>query len=211
MRAPGRAPVTQKMRLGRRFAWVSAVTLGLLLLLPLVAAASEAAAEGEHGSPILQMVAKLVNFAILAGTLIYFLRAPMGTYLTDRKAQIRRDLVRAREMKESATAQLAQIDEKMAALPGELDALRKAGADEVSAEEARIRNAAEQERVRLLEQTKRDLQLQLRIAERDLTRHAADLAISVATDRAKKTITDQDQKRLVERYLGQVGKTATEQ
>jgi F-type H+-transporting ATPase subunit b len=173
--------------------------------MPLAAAASEAA-EGEHGSPVLEMVAKLFNFAILAGTLVYFLRSPIATYLKDRKAQIRRDLVHAQETKETAAAQLVEIDKKLAALPAELDALREAGAEEVSAEEARIRAAAEQERIRLLENTKRDLQLQLRIAERDLTRHAADLAIAVATDRAKKTMTDQDQRRLVERYLGQVGR-----
>ncbi len=181
------------------------MTLGLILLMPLAAAASEAA-EGEHGSPVLEMVAKLFNFAILAGTLVYFLRSPIATYLKDRKAQIRRDLVHAQETKETAAAQLVEIDKKLAALPGELDALRKTGAEEVSAEEARIRGAAEQERIRLLENTKRDLQLQLRIAERDLTRHAADLAIAVATDRAKKTMTDQDQRRLVERYLAQVGR-----
>lgn len=195
------------MRLGRRFAWIPAVALGLILLLPPVAVASEEGGHEEHGSPVIEMVAKLFNFAILAGTLIYFLRTPMASYLKDRKAQIRRDLVHARETKEAATVQLAEIDRKLAALPGELDALRKAGAEEVSAEEARIRQAAEQERVRLLEHTKRDLELQLKIAERELTKHAADLAIAVATDRSKKTITDQDQQRLVERYLGQVGRT----
>ncbi|MEW5984796.1 MAG: ATP synthase F0 subunit B [Acidobacteriota bacterium] len=194
------------MRVGRQhISWSVLATLGLLLMLPLVAVASEEA-EGEHaGNPILEMVAKVVNFGVLAGTLVYFLRSPMASYLTNRKVQIRRDLVRAREMKEAATAQLTQIDEKMAALPAELEALRKAGAEEVVAEESRIRGAAEHERMRLLENTKRDLQLQLRIAERTLTRHAAELAIAVATDRAKQTITDQDQRRLVERYLGQVG------
>lgn len=187
-----------------RYARVAVVVLGLALLVPALALASEAA-EAEHGSPMLELVAKLVNFGIMAGALVYFLRSPIAGYLRDRKAQIRRDLVNARETKEKAAAQLAQIEQKMAELPAELDALRKAGAEEVVAEEARIRTTAEQERTRLLAHTKRDLELQLKIAERELTRHAANLAVNIATDRAKKTITDQDQQRLVERYLGQVG------
>ena len=121
------------------------------------AGAAEHAAEGEHGNPVVGMVARLFNFALLAGTLVYFLRSPIATYLSDRGKQIRSDLVKAADMKQSAASQLARIDAKMAALPGELDELRRTGAEEVSAEEARIRTAAESERERLLELSKRDI------------------------------------------------------
>jgi F-type H+-transporting ATPase subunit b len=168
--------------------------------------AGEHAAEAEHGSPMVGMIAKLFNFALFAGTLVYFLRSPVATYLSDRGKQIRADLVKAADMKQSATEQLAKVDAKMAALPGELDALRASGAEEVAAEEARIRQAAEAERVRLIEQAKRDIDWQLRIAERDLKRHAAGLAVDLATKRVKATITDADQLRLVDRYVAQVGK-----
>jgi F-type H+-transporting ATPase subunit b len=152
------------------------------------------------------MIAKFFNFALFAGTLVYFLRSPVATYLSDRGKQIRGDLVKAAGMKQSATEQLATIDAKMAALPGEIDALRASGADEVAAEEARIRQAAEAERVRLIEQAKRDIEWQLRIAERDLKTHAAALAVDLATRRVKTTISAADQLRLVDRYVAQVGK-----
>ena len=45
---------------------------------------AEGAAEGGHGSPILEMAARLFNFALLAGTLVYFLKSPLATYLRDR-------------------------------------------------------------------------------------------------------------------------------
>jgi len=170
------------------------------------APAGEHAAEGEHGNPILEMSAKLFNFALFAGTLVYFLRSPFRTYLSDRGTQIRGDLVKAAGMRQSASEQLATIDAKMAALPGEIDALRASGAEEVAAEEARIRQAAEAERVRLIEQAKRDIEWQLRIAERDLKAHAAALAVDLATKRVKATITGADQLRLVDRYVAQVGK-----
>jgi F-type H+-transporting ATPase subunit b len=165
------------------------------------AGASGHAAEAEHESPIVGMIAKLFNFALFAGTLAYFLRSPIATYLSDRGTQIRSDLV-----KESATEQLTKVDAKMAALPGELEALRASGADEVAAEEARIRHAAEAERERLIEQAKRDVDWQLKIAQRDLKAHAAALAVELATKRVKATITDADQLRLVDRYVAMVGK-----
>ena len=160
----------------------------------------------EHGSPLVGMIAKLFNFALLAGTLVYFLRSPLATYLSDRGKQIRSDLVKAADMKQLAGEQLAKIDAKMAALPGELDALRKTGAQEVAAEEARIRQAAEAERARLIEHATRDIDRQLKIAERDLQKHAGGLAVDLATKRVKATITDADQRRLVDRYVAQVGK-----
>ena len=165
---------------------------------------AESAAEGGHGGGLLEMAAKLFNFAILAGTLIYFLRAPIAKYLGDRSTQIRSDLAKASDMRVTAAAQLAAIERKMAALPGELDALRKAGAEEVAAEEARIRTAADAERARLLEQARREIDSQLKLAERVLVAHTADLAVAVAAKRVKATLTAEDQARLVDQYLGRL-------
>jgi F-type H+-transporting ATPase subunit b len=166
-----------------------------------------AQAEGEtpsEGHPVLDMVARLVNFSILAGSLWWLLKSPIRGYLEDRGKQIRSDLVTAAETKQAAATQIEEIDRKMKALPGELDALRAQGAKEIAAEEERIRAAAAAERDRLLEQARRDIDLQVKVAERDLVAHAADLSVGVAADRIKKNITDEDQKRLVDRYVGQL-------
>jgi F-type H+-transporting ATPase subunit b len=168
--------------------------------------AAEAEHGEEHGGGIVETVARLVNFAILAGTLVYLLRSPIRTYLADRSTQIRSDLVNAAALKETAAAQIAEIDRKMQALPGELEALRAQGAQEIAAEEARIRTAAAAERDRLLEQARRDIDLQVKVAERELVAHAADLSVGVASERIKKNITDDDQQRLVDRYVQQLQK-----
>jgi F-type H+-transporting ATPase subunit b len=176
----------------------------------ILAMMSEAVAEGAHGAgaahgnPIVDMIARLFNFAVLAGTLVYFLRSPLARHLADRGAQIRSDLVKAADMRASAAAQLAAVERKMAALPGELDALRRQGAEEVAAEEARIRQAAEAERARLLEQARREIDAQLKLAERQLVARTADLAVAIAAKRVKGTITAEDQARLVDHYLGRL-------
>jgi F0F1-type ATP synthase membrane subunit b/b' len=56
----------------------------------------------------------------------------------------------------------------------------------------------------LLEQTRREIATRLRIARRELTEHAARLAVQVAHDRIQRTITPEDQLRLVDRYTTQL-------
>lgn len=160
------------------------------------------AAEGGEG--VMPTVYRLANFAILVGLLVYFLRSPMADYLASRSGQIRQDLVTAADMRAVATAQLAEIDQKMQALPAELDALKRQGADDVLAEQARIAQTAADERARLLEQTRREIDMRMRIARRELTEHAATLAVDVAEQRIRRAITPDDQMRLVDRYASQL-------
>ena len=178
---------------------------------PAAAHATQGRAEGagheagtEHTESVWAIVARLFNFAILAGALIYLLRSPFLSYLEQRGITIRSDLAKAAALRDEASAQLAAIDLKLRALPGEIEALTRRGAEEIVAEEARIRAAADAERQRMLSQAKREIDSQLRVAERDLKKRAGELAVSVATERVKRTITDLDQARLVDRYMAQV-------
>jgi F-type H+-transporting ATPase subunit b len=161
-------------------------------------------AEAPHEQTTLQTVAKLANFAILAGVLVYFLKSPIGVHLATRASQIRQDLVTAAEMRAAAAAQLAEIDRKLQTLPAELDALRQQGAQDVIAEQARIAQAAAAERERLIEHTRREIEMRLRVARRELTAYAAQLAVNLAEARIRQSITPDDQLRLVDRYTAQL-------
>jgi F-type H+-transporting ATPase subunit b len=189
---------TQTPAVNRQFA-TAALTVAFVALLPADALAAEAEHEG-----IVSIIARLFNFAILAWVLVYFLRRPIGDYLRSRSDQIRQDLVAAAETRRAATAQLEEIQRKMGALPGELDALKVRGAEDMAAEKARIAEAARVERERLLDQTRREIQMRLRVARRELTEHAAQLAVQVAEQRITRQITKDDQLRLLDRYASQI-------
>ena len=77
-----------------------------------------------------------------------------------------------------------------------------------AAEEARVAETAKAERARLLEQTRREIDMRLRVARRELTEHAAQLAVQVAEDRIRRSITPDDQIRLLDRYTAQISKEA---
>lgn len=170
--------------------------------------AQEHAAEGGHdqsiGGMIMAMGWPIANFIVFLWVLNRFLKKPFQEYLAGRSATIRKDLVEAAELRTNATAQLATIEQKLAALPGELAALRTRGADEIKAEEQRIATQATADRDRLLDQTRREIELQVRLAKKEILEHAADLSVQLATDRIKKEVTPADQDRLVDRYLTQV-------
>ncbi|NUR54453.1 MAG: hypothetical protein HOQ29_08400 [Acidobacteria bacterium] len=170
---------------------------------------SPAAHEAEPGQEAheggwLPTVAKAVNFAILAGVLVYFLKTPLTEYLSSRITKVRQDLVTAAETREAATRQLAEIQARLEALPRELEDLKARGAEEITAERERIRQAAGAERERLLEHARREIDMRLRIARRELVEHAAGLAVAVASERIKRSITSDDQARLLERYASQL-------
>jgi F-type H+-transporting ATPase subunit b len=167
-------------------------------------AADHAATGGGHEESIWPQVGKIVNFAILVGTLVYFARKPLAEYLASRGAQVRSELVAAEALKKSAAAQIAEMDARLQALPAELDALKARGQQEIAAEEKRIRELAETERARLLEQASREIEQRTRVATRELIEHAASLAVGVAQTKIRAQITDADQTRLVDRYLAEV-------
>jgi len=195
------------------------VCAGLILAVTLTAHAQEpaheaapgehAAVEGEHAGAgdhggLSGLIWPTANFLVLVGALYYFMRTPFVDYLSGRSSQIRKDLIDAAELNRAATAQLADVDRKMQALPAELEALKTRGAQEIAAEEERIASAAATDRARLLTQTRREIDVRLQTAQRELSDHAADLALTLAKQRLAREMTPADHTRLVDRYVDQV-------
>lgn len=169
-------------------------------------AADDHAAEEDHGEGWMPTVWKIANFAILVGVLVYFLRTPLMGYLDGRIGKVREDLVTAAQTREAATRALAEIDARLKALPAELAALKQRGAEDIAAERVRIQETAEAERQRLLEHTRREIDMRFRVAKRELLELTANLAVGVASERIKSSITPEDQARMIDRYSAQLGR-----
>jgi F-type H+-transporting ATPase subunit b len=194
-------------RYGRaRAAWRVGVPV-LLVSLLFVAAPDVvlAAADAEDGhSSWMPTIAKMFNFAVLLGILVYFLRAPIAGYLRGRGESIRKDLVESAALRSSAEAQLTSMRTQLAKLPAELEELTRRGQEELAAERVRMKEATARERERLLERTRRDIDLQFRLARRALLEHTAELSMSLARTRVEQTITPDDHRRLIDQYAAEV-------
>ena len=163
------------------------------------------AEEGEHGGGIWEVLARLVNFVILVGVLVYLLRAQAATYLRQRAEQITSDLVTAASTQEDAARQIEAIDRKRATLPQELETLKARGTEEIASEGASIRHAAERERERLLQQARREIDIRMRVARRELTEYAVHLVTQRAADGLRQSMTGEDHLRLANQYVSRMG------
>jgi F0F1-type ATP synthase membrane subunit b/b' len=76
--------------------------------------------------------------------------------------------------------------------------------DELAHERTRLQATTAAERVKLLDRTRRDIDLRFRVARRELVEHTADLAIRIARSRIEREITADDHARLVDRYAQEV-------
>lgn len=202
-----------RMTLARRVLAVSLFALVASATMPVVraqapesAATAEAAGHEEagHDAGWMPTIAKVVNFAALVAILGYFLRTPLSEYLVGRHAAIRRDLSDAQAVRASAEAQLAGVRARLSELPAELQALEARGREELAHERERMKAATAAEREKLLDRTRREIDLQFRVARRELVEHTADLAMALARTRITETITPDDQARLIERYAAEV-------
>ncbi|MPZ18646.1 MAG: hypothetical protein GEV06_12140 [Luteitalea sp.] len=160
--------------------------------------------EAGHDESPWGTIATLVNFLVLAGGLYYFLRTPLAGHLSGRAEGIRSGLAEAESTRNAASAQLAEVEAKLQALPGEIEALRQRGVEEIAAEETRIRHAAEEERSRMITQARREIDLALRVAKQELVADAATLAADVASAHLRATMTQADQERLIAHYVADV-------
>jgi F-type H+-transporting ATPase subunit b len=167
--------------------------------------AAGAHGDAHHEESIWVTLARVANFALLVGGLFYFLREPVAQHLESRRVQIRSDLETAARVKAEAAARIAEIEQHLARLPQELELVRQRGAEEVAAEEARIARQAEVERERLIAQAQREIEQQMRTARQELREYAASLAIGVADQRLRTTLTEEEHRRLADAFTQQIG------
>jgi F-type H+-transporting ATPase subunit b len=185
--------MTQRHRLNSALA---AMFLIVTFAAPLLA--SEEGAAPDSWAPT---IAKIVNFAILAGGVYWFgKKMGVGDYLASRSATIRKDLVDAKKLRAEAEQQLTGVRARLAALPAELAALKQRGSEELAAEKVRLAEATASERARVQEQTRREIELTSRLARRDLMQHGVDLSMKLARTRIERDITAEDRARLIEDF-----------
>jgi F-type H+-transporting ATPase subunit b len=162
-----------------------------------VAAASEGAAGHGEGIPWADILKQAVNFAILAGALVYFLKKPISSFLKERSEQLRKSIEDAARAREEAAARLSAIEARTSRLQDEIAGMNRKMEVEAEEEARRIRETAqaEIERVRIQAQFAADQEVKK--AREELRKEAADLATATAEEMVKKAMTPEDQERLV--------------
>ncbi len=125
-------------------------------------------------------LAVLLNFAFLAGVLIWAARKFLPEAFRARTESIQRAMEEARRASEDANRRLAEIESRLAKLGDEIESMKVAAEKDLAAEETRIKAAADEDARKIVESSQQEIAAAAKAARRDLTSYAADLAVSLA-------------------------------
>jgi len=145
----------------------------------------------------------VLNFAVIAGLLIWAGKKFLPGIFRDRTAAIQKSIVEAQKASAEAHEKLADIQARLQKLDVEIGTMRDAAEREGAAEEARIKAEAEEDAHRIVAAAQQEIAAATKAARRQLTAHAADLAVALAQKQIQvDTATD---KALVSNFAGQLG------
>ncbi len=130
-------------------------------------------------------LAVVLNFAIVAGVIFWFSKKNLPAIFRSRTATIQKSLEEARTASADANRRLAEIESRLKHLGEEINQMNATAESSAAAEDARIKAAAEEDARRIVESAQQDIAAAARAARRELTAHAADLAVTLASQQIK--------------------------
>ena len=143
------------------------------------------------------------NFAVIAALIIWAGRKFLPGIFRDRTAAIQKAMQEAQKASEEARRRLADVESRLQKLDVEIGMMRDAAEIEGEAEEARIKAAAEEDGRKIVAMAEQEIIAAVKAARRQLTAHAADLAVGLAQKQIHvDPVTDQ---ALVRNFAGQLG------
>ena len=188
-----------------------AVLVCLVVALALVGpAAVWAASEGGHESGGLisldkSLIVQAVNFLILLFILKRLLYKPFLAKMGERTAAIQKSLDEAQAARAEATRQQEENETRLRAAHAEAAAIRAQAMKEASEEQKRLVEAARAESQRLVESAKAQMDADVRRAREELRGEVADLATAVAEKLVRRSLRDEDHRRIVADAITKVG------
>jgi F-type H+-transporting ATPase subunit b len=183
----------------------------LVVALALVGpAAVWAASEGGHESGGLisldkSLIVQAINFLILLFILQRLLYKPFLAKMGERTAAIQKSLDEAQAARAEATRQQEENETRLRAAHAEAAAIRAQAMKEASEEQKRLVEAARAESQRLVESAKAQMEADVRRAREELRREVADLATAVAEKLVRRSLRDEDHRRIVADAITKVG------
>ncbi len=124
-----------------------------------------------------------INFAVIVLALGIPLFRTLPKVLRKRSETLSQELESARTATADANARLAAVEEKLAGLDAEIEAIRKQVEVDMREDEARIKASIGEESARIVAAAEQEIQVAAALIQRDLKEFAADLAIEGALSR----------------------------
>ncbi len=148
---------------------------------------------------------RLVNFAIIAAVVIYYMKKPVRDFFKNRTAMIAKAMQESKDTRDRAVAALTEMERKIK----DLEAETKRLVAEAQTHGEKDRQALVEEGKKVAQdvhdQVKLGIEVEVQKAKTALTVEAALLALDLAEGRIKEKIADQDHERIVKEYISKMG------
>jgi F-type H+-transporting ATPase subunit b len=181
--------------------------LGCMLLVAFsLALASEGGGHGEEGKVIWGMIWRIVNFAILMVLLWKMLADRIKSYFGDRRVEIAQMIEQADKAKEDAEKQFAEVQQKLKNVEKDIKEIKEAIMGELEGEKERIIQEGKNSAERILQQARWTAEQEVIKARKELKDHVVEMAGDMASGMITRSMTPEDQKKILEEYLDKVVK-----
>jgi len=180
---------------------ITPLLAGLLLLTPVALLA----AGGPSADPWGDLMYKAINFAILVGLLVFFLRKPISGFFRGSAADGRRLLEETRKRAEEAENELARQKEKITGLQAELERLRAEAQGEAKANQERMTQLAREQAERITQQTQQQVEQEVTKARHTLRSELAAQTMKLAEEMLNTRLDDKQRDTLVDNSIDRLG------
>ena len=174
----------------------------------LLGAVPSAALANEGGGGLISLdkslVIQAINFGLLLFILIKLLYKPLITKMNERTEAIRSSLEEAKAARADAERERAEHAAKLQASLAEAQSIRATALKEAAEEQRRLVEGARAEAARLVEAARNEMAQDVRRARQELRQEVADLATSVAERLIRKSLRDEDHRRIVDDAINRV-------
>jgi F-type H+-transporting ATPase subunit b len=191
----------------RRRVWLRSIVCALSLLVPGLALAADA----EHGGGGLisvdwSLAVQMANFIALLVILYFLLYKPLLAKMEERTLAIKKSLEAAEAARAEAARQQEENAARLRAAYAEAQAIRAAALKEAAEEQRKLVEAARREAQQLVESAKAQMEADVRRAREELRREVSEIAITVAEKLIRKSLRDEDHRRIVEDTIARIGR-----
>lgn len=169
--------------------------------------AAEEAGQGFLGLPPLFW--KVGNLILFFGLLFYLLVRPLSRFFRIRREQIVSHMKEAVHQQQEAERLRSEMEQRVAALSGEIAALKERLRRDGEREREALRQQGDEEAARLVAQISQEAARRVEEARRELASEAAAVAADLALELLQRELTPEDRERIFRTTLERLSARAT--
>lgn len=185
--------------------WIGRILCAAVALVLLGPISAWAASEGGLISFDKSLIVQGINFLLLLLALNYLLYKPLVGKMQERTSAIQKSLEEAQAARADAARQQDENAARLRTAYQEANAIREQALKEAADEQRKLVEGAQAEARRLVETARAQTEADIRRAREELRREVATLAVAVAEKLVRKSLRDEDHRRIVDEAIAKIG------